>query len=171
MPCKEETNMAVASMMTCKMGLIWCHIKTSICVKGFLDSNFNCRRQYQFFTKLPQITHTYKNCVLFLFLFCFYNICKEIDQSLLHYRFCGRNISCFFRKSIFYFCHFSCEPITVLIWSTFGGDFIFLHYSDSIWHALFIITVKGCRMGRSDKVSLWYVALLINTRFRFFILE
>ena len=26
-------------------------------------------------------------------------------------------------------------------------------------------------MGRSDKVSLWYVALLINTRFRFFILE
>ena len=31
--------------------------------------------------------------------------------------------------------------------------------------------VKGCRMGRSDKVSLWYVSLLINTRFRFFILE
>ena len=30
---------------------------------------------------------------------------------------------------------------------------------------------KGCRMGRSDKVSLWYVSLLINTRFRFFILE
>ena len=30
---------------------------------------------------------------------------------------------------------------------------------------------KGCRMGQSDKVSLWYVALLINTRFRFFILE
>ena len=27
--------------------------------------------------------------------------------------------------------------------------------------------LKGCRMGRSDKVSLWYVALLINTRFRF----
>ena len=27
--------------------------------------------------------------------------------------------------------------------------------------------VKGCRMDRSDKVSLWYVALLINTRFRF----
>ena len=26
-------------------------------------------------------------------------------------------------------------------------------------------------MGRSDKVSLWCVALLINTRFRFFILE
>ena len=25
--------------------------------------------------------------------------------------------------------------------------------------------------GRSDKVSLWYVALLTNTRFRFFILE
>ena len=29
--------------------------------------------------------------------------------------------------------------------------------------------LKGCRIGRSDKVSLWYVALLINTRFRFFI--
>ena len=28
---------------------------------------------------------------------------------------------------------------------------------------------KGCRMGRSDKVSLWYVALLINTRFHFFL--
>ena len=26
-------------------------------------------------------------------------------------------------------------------------------------------------MGRSGTVSLWYVALLINTRFRFFILE
>ena len=32
-----------------------------------------------------------------------------------------------------------------------------------------IKVVKGCRMGRSDKVSLWYVSLLINTRFRFFI--
>ena len=31
--------------------------------------------------------------------------------------------------------------------------------------------LKGCRMGRSDKVSLLYVSLLINTRFRFFILE
>ena len=30
------------------------------------------------------------------------------------------------------------------------------------------LTLMGCRMGRSDKVSLWYVALLINTRFRFF---
>ena len=30
---------------------------------------------------------------------------------------------------------------------------------------------KGCRMGRSDRISLWYVALLINTRFRSFILE
>ena len=33
------------------------------------------------------------------------------------------------------------------------------------------LLLKGCRMGRSDKVFLWYVALLINTRFRFFILE
>ena len=29
------------------------------------------------------------------------------------------------------------------------------------------LDVKGCRMGRSDKVSLWYVSLLINTRFAF----
>ena len=31
--------------------------------------------------------------------------------------------------------------------------------------------LKDGWMGCSDKVSLWYVALLINTRFRFFILE
>ena len=34
-----------------------------------------------------------------------------------------------------------------------------------------VLILKGCRMGRSDKGSLWYVSLLINTRFRFFILE
>ena len=34
-----------------------------------------------------------------------------------------------------------------------------------------LLYVKGCRMGRTDTVSLWYVALSINTRFRFFILE
>ena len=41
-----------------------------------------------------------------------------------------------------------------------------------IWHCTFshfFFHFKGCRMGRSDKVSLWYVSLLINTRFRFFI--
>ena len=32
------------------------------------------------------------------------------------------------------------------------------------------IYFKGCRMGRSDKVSFWYVALAINTRFRFFLI-
>ena len=31
--------------------------------------------------------------------------------------------------------------------------------------------IKGGRMGRSDKVSLWCVSSLINNRFRFFILE
>ena len=31
--------------------------------------------------------------------------------------------------------------------------------------------LKGGQMGRSDTVSLWCVSLLINTRFRFFILE
>ena len=40
-----------------------------------------------------------------------------------------------------------------------------------IWHNIERCSLKGCRMGRSDRVSLWYVALLINTRFRFFILE
>ena len=30
------------------------------------------------------------------------------------------------------------------------------------------ILVKDCLMGRSDKVYLWYVSLLINTRFPFF---
>ena len=38
-------------------------------------------------------------------------------------------------------------------------------------YGTFVDSFKDCRMGRSDKVSLWYVALLINTRFRFFILE
>ena len=38
-------------------------------------------------------------------------------------------------------------------------------------HRVTIGGIKGCRMGRSDKVSLWYVSLLINTSFRFFILE
>ena len=33
------------------------------------------------------------------------------------------------------------------------------------------INFKSGRMGRPDKVSLWCVSLLINTRFRFFILE
>ena len=39
---------------------------------------------------------------------------------------------------------------------------------DPVWDP---ILLKGCQMGRSDKVSLWYVALLSNTRFRFCILE
>ena len=55
----------------------------------------------------------------------------------------------------------------------FGSIYnIFLHAQISLndWNIL-VNNLKGCRMGRSDKVSLWYVALLINTRFRFFILE
>ena len=42
---------------------------------------------------------------------------------------------------------------------------------NSSWESILNHDFKGCRMGRSVKVSLWYVALLINTRFRFFILE
>ena len=42
----------------------------------------------------------------------------------------------------------------------------------SVWlFQEYVIQIKGGRMGHSDKVSLWYVSLLINTRFRFFILE
>ena len=31
-----------------------------------------------------------------------------------------------------------------------------------------LFRLKGSRMGRSDKVSLWHVSLLVNIRFRFF---
>ena len=34
-----------------------------------------------------------------------------------------------------------------------------------------IVQIKGSRRGRSDKASLWCVTLLINTRFRLFILK
>ena len=48
---------------------MWCAVHNHnymchICVKGFLDSNFNCKRlltKCRFFTKLPQISHTHKN--------------------------------------------------------------------------------------------------------------
>ena len=48
-----------------------------------------------------------------------------------------------------------------------------LSFEDQMNISSFVCTdyFKGCRMGRSDTVSLWYVSLLINTRFRFFILE
>ena len=48
-----------------------------------------------------------------------------------------------------------------------------MHYLLKTWdYYLFVFSrLKGGRMGRSDKVSLWCVALLNNTRFRFFILE
>ena len=36
---------------------------------------------------------------------------------------------------------------------------------------IILFKIKGGRMGRSDKVSLWCVSLLINTKIRFFILE
>ena len=36
-----------------------------------------------------------------------------------------------------------------------------------LYHLIQNGSFKGCRMGRSDKVSLWYVSLLINNRFRF----
>ena len=53
---------------------------------------------------------------------------------------------------------FSVSKITVVrhVWS----DYVEPNMADPI-------SLKGGRMGRSEKVSLWYVALLINTRFRF----
>ena len=51
---------------------------------------------------------------------------------------------------------------------------IIIYFNNSPWPCYIYrkgSLVKGGRMGRSDKVSLWCVSLLINTRFRFFILE
>ena len=52
-------------------------------------------------------------------------------------------------------------------------DVFKMYYSclSNAHHSTSKLDLKGSRMGRSDKVSLWCVALLINTRFRFFILE
>ena len=37
------------------------------------------------------------------------------------------------------------------------------------WIVANFLKIKGGRKDRSDKVSLWCVSLLINTRFRFFL--
>ena len=55
----------------------------------------------------------------------------------------------------------------------YGLSFDIKKYTTSGWalgdeNVIGIRAFKGCRMGRSDTVSLWCVALLINTRFRFF---
>ena len=47
----------------------------------------------------------------------------------------------------------------------------YCHFRSARTSQLAVCVLKGCRMGRSGKVSLWYVSLLINNRFRFFILE
>ena len=49
-PCTKETNMAMASKMTCKIGLIWRHIKPSIALqflafKSLLGHGFPCRKR------------------------------------------------------------------------------------------------------------------------------
>ena len=73
----------------------------------------------------------------------------------------------------------SCHPlmytyITCEVWITWWiithVVYCFFYITDD-HNFVAIIVFKGGRMGRSDKVSLWCVALLINTRFRFFILE
>ena len=48
-----------------------------------------------------------------------------------------------------------------------GADLSLLLENDKFWLPT-LCYFKGCRMGRSDMVSLWYAALLISTRFRFF---
>ena len=54
-----------------------------------------------------------------------------------------------------------------------GTLLVFLTLNLKVHHTYLVklFPLQGCRMGHTDKVSLWYVALLINTRFRFFILE
>ena len=49
------------------------------------------------------------------------------------------------------------------------ADCLIIHVSTNNLQRDNFDQVKGCRMGRSDKVSLWYVPLLIYTRFRFFL--
>ena len=57
-----------------------------------------------------------------------------------------------------------------LVWKTNNFKTLGIHFSLNS-NSMFDLNykVKGSRMGRSDKVSLWCVALLINTRFRFFV--
>ena len=45
------------------------------------------------------------------------------------------------------------------------------HSARCKWIRIITPALKGCWMSRFDTVSLWYVSLLIITRFRFFILE
>ena len=45
---------------------------------------------------------------------------------------------------------------------------LFVNNSLGSLHPLSAWLFKGCRMGRSDKVSLWYVSLLITLDFAFF---
>ena len=60
-----------------------------------------------------------------------------------------------------------CEMCYIeVFWNLVEGEVMFMPFD-----CVFIWVIKGGRMGRSDKVSLWCVSLLVNTRFRFFILE
>ena len=68
-PCKEEINMVVASSMTCKIDLIWRHMKTLYI--------YNCLRKLQgtmLFLKLYQYQY-----------FFFYPLHTEI-QDVIHKR-------------------------------------------------------------------------------------
>ena len=71
-------------------------------------------------------------------------------------------------------CHNNKQKNYSLLNKEIDGYRYFSGNGETYWSVVVItimflcFDVKGCRMGRSDKVSLWYVALLINTRFRFF---
>ena len=60
---------------------------------------------------------------------------------------------------------------------TFKIEFLIFHSAQLLKYRTNILKkvnprlLKGSQMGHSVKVSLWCVTLLINTRFRFFILE
>ena len=58
------------------------------------------------------------------------------------------------------FCLYICLLVFVCLLCSFHKTVKVLNY-----------ILKGGRMGRSDKVSLWCVSLVINTRFRFFYLR
>ena len=76
-PCRKETNMAVASMMICKIGLIWRHMKTLY--SQFAEHRLSIQSKYPMTTAsaccmnrylpLSSLTHLFKGtsslCVRF----------------------------------------------------------------------------------------------------------
>ena len=73
--------------------------------------------------------------------------------------------------------HYMCEALLVDAWvltveptsrrCDWYSSLMMLSLLTCLTESVFHVQLKGCRLGRSDKVSLWCVTLLINTRFRF----